>query len=69
MFERAGLFDAATMSFTPALRIDYNFYKITAVTISNSLSDGVLINYIYPFDEVRLEYMQVRMIATEEIFQ
>ena len=58
--ERAGLLDAETMSFTPALRIDYNFYQITAVTITDSLSDGVHINYIYPYETARLEYMQVR---------
>lgn len=58
--ERAGLFDAESMSFTPALRIDYNFYQITAITIINSLSDGVHINYIHPYETSRLEYMQVR---------
>ena len=59
-FERAGLLDAEMMSFTPALRIDYNFYQITAVTITDSLSDGVHINYIHPYETARLEYMQVR---------
>ena len=60
-FERAGLLDAEMMSFTPALRIDYNFYQITAVTITDSLSDGVHINYIHPYETARLEYMQVRL--------
>ncbi|XP_076442507.1 protein bark beetle-like [Babylonia areolata] len=58
-FERAGLLDAETMSFTPALRIDYNFYQITAVSITDSLSDGICINYIHPFAEVRLESIQI----------
>lgn len=57
--ERAGLLDAETMTFTPALRIDYNFYQITAVTITDSLSDGVHVMYVHPFETARLERMQI----------
>nr|KAG5700697.1 hypothetical protein BaRGS_029062 [Batillaria attramentaria] len=57
--QRAGLLDAATMTFTPALRIDYNFYKITGITVTDSLSDGVHINYIHPYETARLEYIQI----------
>lgn len=39
------------MTFTPALRIDYNFYKITALQITDSVSDGVNIKYANPFTE------------------
>ena len=60
--ERAGLLDAETMTFTPSLRIDYNYYTITAVTITESLSDGVLINYVHPYETARLEYMQVHKV-------
>jgi hypothetical protein len=58
--QRAGLLDAETMSFTPALRIDYNFYQITAVTITDSLDDGVHVMYVHPYETARLERMQVR---------
>lgn len=57
--ERAGLLDAATMTFTPALRIDYNYYKITEIRITDSLSDGVHIHYVHPYETARLEYMQI----------
>lgn len=51
IIQKAGQLDYQAMTFTPALRIDYNFYKITALQVTDSVSDGVNIKYANPFTE------------------
>ncbi|KAK3092533.1 hypothetical protein FSP39_004063 [Pinctada imbricata] len=56
VIERAGMLDYEEMAFTPALRIDYNFYKITGLHIRSSVSDGLNIKYSNPHTENLIEY-------------
>ena len=60
------MLDAETMLFTPALRIDYNYYDITDVRVHHSLDDGIQVNYIHPYVTARLEYMQVSLVYFHE---
>lgn len=57
--EKAGLLDFAEMSYTPALRIDYSFYKMSHITVRNSVSDGFSIKYCHPYSES--EYLWVTL--------
>lgn len=57
--DKAGLLDYATMSYTPALRIDYNFHSVSYLTVENSVSDSVNIKYTYPYSENRFEYCRL----------
>ena len=53
---KAGMLDYEEMMFTPALSIDYNFYKITGLTVTNSVSDAVVVKYANPHTENFFEY-------------
>ncbi|XP_012945265.1 protein bark beetle [Aplysia californica] len=57
--KKAGLLDPDTATLTPALRIDYNFYKISWLTVENSISDGISIAYSHPYSENVMEYLKV----------
>ena len=56
IIEKAGMLDYEEMAFAPALRIDYNFYKITGLQIRQSVSDGISIKYSNPHTENLIEY-------------
>ncbi|KAK0049320.1 protein bark beetle [Biomphalaria pfeifferi] len=53
----AGLLDPDTGTLTPALRIDYNYYQISHLTVNNSMSDGVFISYAHPYLNNFIEYL------------
>ncbi|XP_067681580.1 protein bark beetle-like [Haliotis asinina] len=53
---KAGLLDHATMAHTPALRIDYNYYQMSYITINDALSDAIHIKFNHPHTENKLEY-------------
>lgn len=55
----AGLLDPDTGTMTPTLRIDYNYYQISWLTIQNSASDGIQISYNQPFAFNKMEYITV----------
>ncbi|CAG5132059.1 unnamed protein product, partial [Candidula unifasciata] len=55
----AGLLDPDTGELTPALRIDYNYYQISWLTVRNSMSDGILISYNHPYTLNKMEYITV----------
>ncbi|XP_052783699.1 protein bark beetle-like isoform X2 [Mya arenaria] len=57
--EKAGLLDFVEMSYTPGLRIDYNFYKISYLTIRDCVSDGINIKYANPFSKSLIEKVTV----------
>ncbi|KAK6181325.1 hypothetical protein SNE40_009204 [Patella caerulea] len=54
--QKAGLLDHSTMSYTPALRIDYNYFQISFIEVRDSLSDGIHIKFNHPYSENKLEY-------------
>lgn len=56
VISNAGLLDYEEMKYTPALRIDYMFYKITGLHILNSVSDGVVVKYSNPHTENLFEF-------------
>ena len=47
------------MSYTPALRIDYSFYKMSHITVRDSVSDGFSIKYCHPYSQS--EYLWVTL--------
>lgn len=57
--EKAGLLDFVEMSYTPALRIDYSYYKMSHITVRNSVSDGFSIKYCHPYSQS--EYLHVTL--------
>lgn len=56
IIRNAGLLDYEEMKYTPALRIDYMFYKITGLQVLNSASDGVVVRYSNPHTENLFEF-------------
>ncbi|KAH3754675.1 hypothetical protein DPMN_189356 [Dreissena polymorpha] len=57
--EKAGLLDFIEMSYAPGLRIDYNFYKMSYISVRNCVSDGINIKYANPFSQSLLEKVTV----------
>lgn len=57
--ERAGLLDFVEMSYTPAFRIDYNFYSMSYITVKDCVSDGINIKYSNPFSRNQIEHVTV----------
>lgn len=57
--DKAGLLDHSKMFFSPALRIDYNYYDITNVTVTSSTSDGIYIRFNHPYTNNRLQFCSV----------
>ena len=57
--DKAGLLDHSKMFFSPALRIDYNYYDITNVTVTSSTSDGIYIKFNHPYSNNRLQSCNV----------
>ncbi|KAH9500139.1 hypothetical protein Btru_077291 [Bulinus truncatus] len=53
----AGLLDPDSGTLTPALRIDYNYYQISHLTVNNSMSDGVFMSYAHPYANNFIEYL------------
>lgn len=49
--EKAGLLDFVEMSYTPALRIDYSYFKMSHITVRDSVSDGFSIKYCHPYSQ------------------
>lgn len=47
------------MSYTPALRIDYSYYKMSHITVRDSVSDAFSIKYCHPYSES--EYLHVTL--------
>ncbi|XP_033735968.1 LOW QUALITY PROTEIN: protein bark beetle-like [Pecten maximus] len=56
IIRNAGLLDYEEMKYTPALRIDYMFYKMTGLHVLNSASDGVVVRYSNPHTENLFEF-------------
>ncbi|XP_021367968.1 protein bark beetle-like isoform X3 [Mizuhopecten yessoensis] len=56
IIRNAGLLDYEEMKYTPALRIDYMFYKMTGLQVLNSASDGVVVKYSNPHTENLFEF-------------
>ncbi|CAL1535561.1 unnamed protein product [Lymnaea stagnalis] len=55
----AGLLDPDSGILTPAIRIDYNYYQISYLTVQNSMSDGVYVSYNHPYSLNKMEYLTV----------
>ena len=47
------------MSYTPGLRIDYNFYSISHLTVTNCVADGINIKYSNPYSKNLIEHVTV----------
>lgn len=55
--DSAGLLDYADMSYSPGLRIDYNFYAMSFITVKNCVADGINIKYSYPYTINEIRYL------------
>jgi len=53
--EKAGLLDFVEMAYAPGLRIDYNFFRISFLSVRNCVSDGINIKYAHPYSKSLLE--------------
>ncbi|GFR58263.1 neurotrypsin [Elysia marginata] len=57
---KAGMMDADTATFSPALRIDYNYYQISWLNIEDSMSDGIHVFHHFPYGLNKMEYITVK---------
>lgn len=59
MIDRAGMHDHSTMIFSSALQIDYNYYDISNVTVTESSADGIYVRFNHPYTNNRMEHCNV----------
>ncbi|XP_029656084.1 protein bark beetle-like isoform X1 [Octopus sinensis] len=59
MIDRAGMHDHSTMHFSSALQIDYNYYDISNVTVTESSADGIYVRLNHPYTNNRMEHCNV----------
>ncbi|GAB1605409.1 protein bark beetle-like [Argonauta hians] len=59
LIDRAGMLDHSSLVFSSALQIDYNYYDISNLTVTESSANGIYIKFNHPYTNNRLQHCNV----------